>query len=117
MKTPLSSILLVLFGAFIGSFGSVFLKAASHHFSRRWQSVVFNWKLMAGIVTYLVSSVFFVLGVKHGEVSILYPLVAAGYVWTMLWSKIFFQEPMTRAKITGLGVILLGIVLLNLGNH
>jgi multidrug transporter EmrE-like cation transporter len=117
MKTPLSSIALVLIGSFIGSFGAVFLKAGSHHLKRNWRSFVFNWKLLAGIAAYLLSSVFFVLGLKHGELTILYPLVSLGYVWTLLWSRVFFAEPLTRAKFTGLGIILFGIVLLNLGNR
>ena len=31
MHTPLSSIILVLFGSFIGSFGAVFLKMGAEH--------------------------------------------------------------------------------------
>lgn len=111
------SIVLVLIGSFFGSFGAVFLKASSGSLTRDFRSFLLNWHLMAGIFFYLLSSVFFVLGVKHGELSILYPLVALGYVWTLLWSRIFFKEPLTRTKFAGLGTILLGIVLLNLGNR
>jgi multidrug transporter EmrE-like cation transporter len=117
LKTPLSSIILVLVGSFIGSFGAVFLKAGSHSLQRNFRSFVMNWRLLAGIAFFLFSSVFFVLGVKKGELTILYPLVSLGYVWTMFWSRIFFKEPLTTAKMVGLGTILFGIVLLNLGNH
>ncbi len=117
MKTPFASILLVIIGSFIGSFGAVFLKGGSAHLGRSVKSFVFNPKLLAGIFFYLLSSVFFVLGLKHGELSVLYPLVALGYVWTLLWSRIFFKEPLTTAKFAGLGTILFGIVLLNLGNR
>jgi multidrug transporter EmrE-like cation transporter len=117
MKTPVSSIVLVLIGSFIGSFGAVFLKAGSGMLRRNLRSFLFNWKLMAGICFYLLSSVFFVMGVKHGELTILYPLVSLGYVWTLLWSRVFFQEPLTTAKFVGLATIMAGIVLLNLGNR
>ena len=117
MTTPLSSILLVIGGSFIGSFGAAFLKAGSGKLSRNLSSFLLNWKLAAGVFFYLLSSVFFVMGLKHGEVSILYPLVALGYVWTLIWSRIFFHEPLTRTKFVGLGTILVGIVLLNLGNR
>lgn len=117
MTTPLSSIALVLVGSFIGSFGAVFLKASSGSLKRTFSSFLLNWKLMAGIGFYLLSSVFFVMGLKHGQLTILYPLVSLGYVWTFLWSRIFFKEPFTRSKIAGLATILLGIVLLNLGNR
>ena len=117
MKTPLASIGLVVFGSFIGSFGAVFLKAGSAQLGRTVKSFLFNYKLLAGIFFYLLSSVFFVLGLKGGELSVLYPLVALGYVWTLIWSRIFFNEPLTTIKFVGLGTILLGIVLANLGNR
>lgn len=117
MKTPMASIWLVLLGAFIGSFGAVFLKAGSHTMRRNWKSLLLNWKLGAGVFTYLLSSIFFVMGMKHGEVTILYPLVSLGYVFTLLWSRLFFNEPLTRIKFAGIGIIMIGVVLLNLGNH
>ncbi len=116
MKTPISSIILVLVGSFIGSFGAVFLKAGSAMLKRDLWSFLLNWKLMAGIFFYVLSSVFFVMGVKKGELTILYPLVSLGYVWTLLWSRVFFKEPLTTAKFVGLATIMFGIVLLNLGN-
>jgi drug/metabolite transporter (DMT)-like permease len=117
VKTPISSIVLVLIGSFIGSFGAVFLKAGAHSMSRNWKSLLLNYKLAAGVALYLLSSVFFVLGVKHGEVTILYPLVSLGYVWTLFWSNLVFKEPLTKAKFAGIGVIIFGVVLLNLGNR
>lgn len=117
MTTPLSSILLVVVGSFIGSFGAAFLKAGSAHIKKDLKSFLFNYRLIAGVFFYLLSSVFFVMGLKHGELSVLYPLVALGYVWTLLWSRIVFKEPLTTTKFVGLGTILLGIVVLNLGNH
>ncbi len=117
MITPLSSILLVFVGSFFGSFGAVFLKAGSGALKLSIKSFLLNWKLLAGIFFYLLSSVFFVLGLKKGELTILYPLVSLGYVWTLIWSRIFFHEPLTRTKFIGLGTILLGVVVLNLGNR
>jgi multidrug transporter EmrE-like cation transporter len=43
-------------------------------------------------------------------------MVALGYIWTLFWSRIFFGEPLTRDKFLGIGMILAGIVILNLGN-
>jgi multidrug transporter EmrE-like cation transporter len=44
-------------------------------------------------------------------------MVSLGYIWTLLWSRLFFGEPFTRAKFMGLGLILLGIVFLAFGNR
>jgi multidrug transporter EmrE-like cation transporter len=79
--------------------------------------MIFNWRLAAGVGFYLLSSFFFVLGLRHGELTILYPMVSLGYLWTMLWSCIFFGERVTRNKFLGIGLVLAGIVVLNLGNR
>ena len=63
------------------------------------------------------SSYFFVLAVRQGELTVLYPLVSLGYVWTLFWSRIFFREPLTRKKLFGLALILLGTVFLALGRN
>ncbi|MGH9627208.1 MAG: EamA family transporter [Bryobacteraceae bacterium] len=117
MKTPFSSIALVLLASFIGSFGAVFLKSGAGRLELRWQSLLFNWRLAAGVGSFLLSSVFFVKGIKNGELTILYPMASAGYVWTLFWSKLFFGEPLTRTKFLGLGLILLGIACLGFGNR
>ncbi|MCL4795811.1 MAG: EamA family transporter [Bryobacteraceae bacterium] len=117
MKTPLSSILLVLFASFIGSFGAVFLKAGAGRLHREIRTLLLNWRLAAGILMYLASFVFYYLGVREGELSVLYPMVSLGYIWTLLWSRLFFGEPISRRKVAGLALIIGGIVVLNLGNR
>jgi multidrug transporter EmrE-like cation transporter len=78
---------------------------------------IFNLKLAAGIALFLGSSVPFIMGLKHGELSVLYPIVSLGYVWTLFWSKLFFNEPITRAKIGALAMILAGIVCIGVGGR
>ena len=117
MTTPLSSMAWVSAGAFIGSFGAVGLKAGAKRLERNLGAVLANWRLAAGIGAYLVSAVFFVFGLKQGELSVLYPMVSVGYIWTMLWSRLFFGEPLTRAKVLGLALILVGVALLGVGSR
>lgn len=117
MTTPLKSILLVLMASFIGSFGAVFLKAGAGRLHRELHTLLFNWRLAAGVGMYVLSLVFYMAGIREGELSILYPMVSLGYIWTMLWSKLFFHEPISRKKVAGLALILVGIILLNAGNR
>lgn len=117
MTTPLSSMLLVMLASFIGSFGAVFLKSGATKLKRDWRTLAYNWRLGAGVGAFLVSSVFFVMGVRHGELTVLYPMGSLGYIWTLLWSRVFFGEPFTRNKVLGLGMILAGITCLGFGNR
>lgn len=116
MTTPFSSMVWVFIGSFIGSFGAAFLKGGAERLERNLKSVYTNWRLAAGVFAYLTSAVFFVLGLRKGELSVLYPMVSLGYIWTLAWSRIFFGEPLTRTKFVGLGLILTGIALLGIGN-
>ena len=117
MTTPISSMALVLGGSVIGSIGAVFLKSGAHAVTRQWTSIAFNWRLAAGVVTYLLSSVLFVKGMAHGELSVLFPMVSLSYICSLIWARFFFQESLTGAKLLGVGMILAGIVLLGAGSH
>lgn len=114
MTTPWSSIGLVLCASVLGSFGAVFLKLGSEKLRYGIRNMI-SWQAFAGVMFYLSSSVFFVAGVRKGELSVLYPMVSLGYVWTMIWSKLWFGEPVTRQKFIALGLILFGICLIGAG--
>lgn len=116
MTTPVSSMALVLGGSVIGSVGAVFLKAGAVEIGRHWSTILKNWKLALGGVTYLLSSVLFVKGMSHGELSVLFPMVSLSYICSLVWSRLMFQEVITKSKLYGVGLILVGIVCLGLGS-
>ena len=97
--------------------GAAFLKAGAEHLHRDVRSLLSNWRLGAGIMLFLASSLLYLKGIKRGELTVLYPMVSLGYVWTLVWSRLFFGEPWTKGKLTGVAVILFGIVLLAMGNR
>jgi drug/metabolite transporter (DMT)-like permease len=113
--TPVSSMLLVLMASFIGSFGAVFLKLGSARLAGGFRHI-FNVQLATGVALFMGSSYFFVLGIRHGELSVLYPMVSLGYIWTLFWSRLFFKEPFTRNKFLGLAMILLGVFFVGMGS-
>jgi drug/metabolite transporter (DMT)-like permease len=115
MTTPIESILWVFFASFVGSFGAVFLKWGAARLRFHPVALITNWRLAIGVGLYVLSSAFYLRGISKGELSILFPMVSFGYVWTLLWSKLFFAEPMTHRKLAGIGIILAGIIVLNLG--
>jgi multidrug transporter EmrE-like cation transporter len=116
MSTPVSSMLWIIAGGVIGSLGAVGLKAGAARLKLDFRSLAANWPLLGGVLAYLVSSVLFVKGMSQGNLSVLYPLVAMGQIWTLLWARLFFREHITRHKLIAVALILTGVALIGYGN-
>jgi multidrug transporter EmrE-like cation transporter len=115
---PTSSIVFVVISSLVGSFGAVFLKLGAERMQGGLARLLSNYWLFAGIVFYLLSSVFYILAVSQpgALLTVLYPMVSIGYIWAMIWARIFFKEPFTTAKVGGLVLIVAGVALLNFGS-
>ena len=109
------SMLLVFAASVVGSFGAVFLKMGAARLDGSVLSFV-NSHLVSGVALFLGSSVVYTLGLRGGQLSVLYPMVSLGYIWTILWSRLFFKEAFTPNKLVGLALILLGVFLVSLGS-
>lgn len=107
--------LLVFCASLIGSFGAVFLKRGAMRLNGTLAAFL-NPSLVLGVALYLGSSVAYAFGIRGGQLSVLYPMVSLGYIWTLVWSRLFFQEPFTRNKVAGLALILLGVFFVGLGS-
>ena len=71
--------------------------------------------LFAGYCLYGVFTVLFVYALRHGELSILYPLIALGYVWVTITAVVAFHETLNPLKVIGLAVIVAGVAVLGWG--
>jgi len=115
MSPLLRSMLLVFVASVIGSFGMAFLKMGANRLTSSLWSFL-NSKLLIGVGLFCASSVFYALGIKDGQLSVLYPMVSLGYVWGLIWAKLFFNESLTRHKVAGLALILVGVFFVGLGS-
>jgi drug/metabolite transporter (DMT)-like permease len=71
--------------------------------------------LFAGYCLYGIFTVLFVYALRHGEVSILYPLIALGYVWVTVLSALVFHETMNALKLVAIAIIVAGVAVLGWG--
>jgi uncharacterized membrane protein len=110
------AIAFVLFAAFLGSFGSLYLKKGSARLSRNMRQAILNPDLFKGIIIYGSSTVFYVIGIKGGELSVLFPLISTGYIWVAFLSMKYFHEAMNRKKWAGIALILVGVSLIGMGS-
>jgi len=115
MATQLWAIATVLFGTVIGSFGALYFKIGSETISIDIKKIIKNYKLILGFLFYGISSIFFVIALRGGELSVLYPFCAASYIWVCLLSMKFLNEKMNKLKWLGIITIIIGITLIGLG--
>jgi len=105
---------LAVFSTMISAVGTIFVKKGSSKFSMNIFEQIKNWRLIIGISMYLISAVFYLVALKHGELSIIYPIASATYIWVALLSQKFLNEKMNLMKWLGIMLIICGIVLINL---
>lgn len=106
---------LIVMGTIIGAFGAVYLKKGSGNASRDVMALFRNYELIAGIVLYGVSAIFYILGVRGGELSVIYPLVSTSYIFVSILSVRMLGESMNRWKWAGISVIILGVSVIGFG--
>jgi drug/metabolite transporter (DMT)-like permease len=72
-------------------------------------------QLFAGYCLYGIFTVLFVYALRHGELSVLYPLISLSYVWVTITAVLAFHESVNPFKIIGVAVIILGVAVLGFG--
>jgi uncharacterized membrane protein len=114
--TELWAVGLILTATVIGGFGSVFLKKGADRLELNLKDTVGNTTLIKGITLYVVSSVFYIISLRGGELSILYPLVSLSYAWICLLSIKLLGEHMNMWKWAGIAFIFVGVSFIGLGS-
>jgi drug/metabolite transporter (DMT)-like permease len=76
-----------------------------------------NFPLIGGLALYGIGAALMVLALRHGELSVLYPLISLSYVWVAILSVLIFGEMMNPYKIGGICVIMAGVGVLGSGSH
>jgi len=111
-KVDWKILLLTALSAFIGSIGQLEFKRGADNLQFDIKLLLTNYHLIIAIAVYCVSTVLYVYALNKEQLSILYPIVATSYIWTLIFSKIFLKEPVGLTSWTGVFFILLGVTLI-----
>ena len=71
-----------------------------------------NPYLFAGYSLYGLSAILLILALRHGELSILYPVIALTYVWVAILSVVIFHENMPYLRMLGIATVVCGVAVL-----
>ncbi|WP_179233042.1 EamA family transporter [Paenibacillus rigui] len=77
-----------------------------------WAGVKAYWPVMAGIGSYGLSSIFWLLALKRFPLSTAYPMVSVSYIVVMVLSFYLFQESLSMQKWAGAALISAGVLVI-----
>jgi multidrug transporter EmrE-like cation transporter len=77
--------------------------------------IALNPLIILGLTLYFLSAAVWLLVLARVEVSLAYPFVALGFVFTAVLGRLIFQDSFSVAKILGTLLIMAGVVMLARG--
>lgn len=118
LLSMVSKPVLLVFGAsFLLSCAQLLLKKASGSFALTFVGI-FQIELILGIALLGITAVLFVIALRGGELTVLYPLMATSYVWVAIASPIIFpSDSLNTLKMAGIGSIIIGVYSIARGNR
>jgi multidrug transporter EmrE-like cation transporter len=115
------SFLLVLTGVLLNAAAQLLLKAGTNaigHFDFTLATAVpiglrvaLEPHILGGLGCYVVSVAVWIMALSRVEVSIAYPMLSLGYVVSAAAAWALFGESVTALRLTGIAVIIVGVVL------
>ncbi len=113
-----NSILLVFVCTLIGAPAQMLMKQGAALLPKHMSMMASFWAmatdvpLIAGLSLYGISFALLTLALRHGQLSIVYPVIALTYVWVAILSVIFFHESMNVFKFAGISAVVAGVAIL-----
>ncbi len=116
-RTELIALLLALVCSVLTGAAQLTFKGSANLLRAGGLFDVRGWGLLAGSYLMLaVGLLFFLLALRRGELSTIYPLLAARYVWVVILAPVFFAaDSVNLYKILGASLAAVGVVLVARG--
>jgi multidrug transporter EmrE-like cation transporter len=118
----LSSFSMILAGVLLNAGAQLLLKAGTRSlgvigsggagFIGTVLGVAFEPFILMGLACYVISVGIWIVALSRVDVSIAYPMLSIGYVVNAVAAWWLFGEALTPMRLTGIGIILLGVYVL-----
>lgn len=107
----MSAIVYVLLSTLFTSAGQIFWKLGF-----TGEGILNIWFLF-GCMAYGGGALLMILALRKGELSLVYPILATSYIWVSIVSVRLFGDVLGSLRISGLVVIICGVVLLGFSSR
>lgn len=94
-----------------GAFGGFLLKKASSYDIKLEKYKLLMW-LMVGVFFYGAAAILNIVALHYLPYTIVFPLTAVTYIWTMILSYFLLKEHISKRKLTGVSLIVIGAIIL-----
>lgn len=101
------AIIITVIASILGGAGSFLLKKGA---GLAWNFR--NYKALSGALLMVVSGIIYLIALREGELSVLYPVSGLAYVWSLLLGWRFLGEKMSNYKVIGIIMIMAGLFLI-----
>ncbi len=115
MATELWAVGLSLLSVAIGAMGPILLKTGADGLSLNIKVLLRNKHLFGGLFLYGVATIVYLLSLRGGDLSVLYPLVSLSYPVVSVLSVFLLNERMNKWKWAGIALIILGVSIIGIG--
>jgi multidrug transporter EmrE-like cation transporter len=119
MKTKKWAMALVFLSTLTAATGQLLIKIGTNAPMPDLFSIVTNIPLIIGYGLYGFSAAALIVGLKYGELSVLYPIYGMNFIWVAIASPIVFagQDVMNTFKWAGVLLVVVGVALIGLGSR
>lgn len=118
METKLWAVLTLFFTTFLTSSAQLLYKFgvdSIENFS--FLNTITNYYMVGGVILYIIGGILMIMSFRGGDLSVLYPIIATGFIWVSFLSVYFLNESMNLLKWAGVLGIVAGIVLIGFGSR
>lgn len=105
--------LLPVLTAVLASFGQLFFKLSAKQGSTKLINKLFQWQFITGGLFFFFSASSSIIALKYIPFSIFYSFSALNYLFIGFLSHLILKEKFDIQKITGLFIIVIGIIIYN----
>jgi drug/metabolite transporter (DMT)-like permease len=108
-------ILFIVLCSLLISSGQIFFKLGADKISSVID-IFSNVPVLLGFILCIIGSLFLIVALKYGELSLVYPFMALNFIWVTLASIFLFNESVYIITWIGVLCIIVGVSLLGLGD-
>ncbi len=101
---------IMIFSVFISSISQIILKKSALKSYKNVMNEYLNPYVIGAYIIFFISTFITIYALKYVPLSMGPILESTGYVFIVILSRLFLKEAISKKKIMGMGIILIGII-------